>query len=206
MTGRAARACEASEKLTIRPARLADARALARIHVRAWREGYRDIMPASLLRSLSVARRNVAWSRALRARGADVLVAEAQGGMLGWIAVGRSRDADADASTGELWSITVDPPAWRLGVGRELWRAGAECLRAAGSREVTLWVLEDNARARRFYTALGFAIDAGRQKPFEQGGARLVEVRVRKALGPPDGAADDHLPRSQPVEQEHSVC
>jgi hypothetical protein len=48
---------------------------------------------------------------------------------------------------------------------------------------VTVWVLKDNARALAFYHSSGFVIDAGAEKTDELGGAALVEVRLRKALG-----------------------
>jgi len=168
--------------IAVRPAQPADARAIAAIHVRAWREGYRDILPAELLRRMSIARRELHWRQALRERAAETLVAESGRRMLGWIAVGKSRDADAAPSSGELWAINVDPPAWGRGAGRALWRAGEEHLRWTGFRDVTLWVLADNARARRFYAALGFDVDGDRQKLFEQGGAKVVEIRMRRAL------------------------
>lgn len=166
----------------VREARPADARAIAAIHVRAWREGYRDLLPAAVLRRLSIARREAFWRKTLHDRAAEMLVAEEQGRLLGWIVVGRSRDADATASTGELWAINVDPPAWGRGAGRALWRAGAERLRAGRFSTVTLWVLADNRRARRFYESLDFAVDGDAQKHFEMGGVQLVEVRMRRTL------------------------
>ena len=51
----------------------------------------------------------------------------------------------------------------------------------AGFTEALLWVLEDNARARRFYEATGWEVD-GRVKTVEIGGRELVEVRYRKTL------------------------
>jgi ribosomal protein S18 acetylase RimI-like enzyme len=43
---------------------------------------------------------------------------------------------------------------------------------------VSLWVLERNTRAIRFYTAAGFAIEAGSEKEFELGGLLVREVRM----------------------------
>jgi ribosomal protein S18 acetylase RimI-like enzyme len=168
--------------LEVRAARAADARSIAGIHVRAWREAYRGLMPAAVLRGLSVARGERFWSRALREREAEVLVAASDGVVLGCVSVGASRDADAGPATAELWTVYVDPPAWRRGTGRAVWRAVVDHLRAQQCREVTLWVLADNLRAQRFYESLGFRVEAGQRKLFEQGGARLPEVRMRRAL------------------------
>ena len=49
----------------------------------------------------------------------------------------------------------------------------------AGTRGLTLWVLEQNRRARRFYTAAGFIPD-GRRQEITLGGAGLREIRFAK--------------------------
>jgi ribosomal protein S18 acetylase RimI-like enzyme len=46
---------------------------------------------------------------------------------------------------------------------------------------VTLWVLEENARAIAFYRALGFLED-GQAQSRERAGRRLVEIRMRRPL------------------------
>lgn len=47
--------------------------------------------------------------------------------------------------------------------------------------EATLWVLEANARARRFYERKGWAVD-GAAREEEVGGRRVTEVRYRRLL------------------------
>jgi hypothetical protein len=46
----------------IRPATLADAAAIAKVHVEAWRETYRGLVPDSVLAGLSVERGVRAWT------------------------------------------------------------------------------------------------------------------------------------------------
>lgn len=45
-----------------------------------------------------------------------------------------------------------------------------------------LWVLEGNARARRFYERSGFRAD-GTEEPFEVDGVAVPEVRYAGRLG-----------------------
>ena len=45
-------------------------------------------------------------------------------------------------------------------------------------RSVSLWVIDRNERARRFYCAAGFNVEAESEKEFELGGAKLREVRM----------------------------
>ena len=58
---------------------------------------------------------------------------------------------------------------------------------AAGYRCITLWVLEDNARARRFYERAGFAPDDARHVLGDLGG--VTEIRYRRGLrGTPEAS------------------
>ena len=54
-------------------------------------------------------------------------------------------------------------------------------VRVAGYACITLWVLEANARARRFYQRAGFAPDGARHVLDDLGG--VTEIRYRRALG-----------------------
>ena len=49
-------------------------------------------------------------------------------------------------------------------------------LASAGFREATLWVVRENDRARRFYEALGWALDGAEKVDAQMTGAPLHEV------------------------------
>ena len=165
-----------TDALVIRHAGLEDVGAIARIHVHTWRHAYRGIVPDALLDSLDEtksASRVVSWLDA----GKVALVAERQGSLVGFCSLLPSRDADAPAGTGEVAAIYVSPDQARRGAGRAL--LDASMAAARGRYPVlTLWVLADNAAARRFYTTVGFVDDGGR-KQVVLGGARLEEIRYR---------------------------
>jgi hypothetical protein len=59
--------------------------------------------------------------------------------------------------------------------------AAAGELAAAGFASATLWVLDSNARARRFYELAGWTAD-GSSKQADVAGATVTEVRYRRAL------------------------
>jgi len=65
--------------------------------------------------------------------------------------------------------------------GRELMTATLDFLANLGYTQVTLWVLDTNARARRFYEAAGFRAD-GALKVDDGRGFPLSEVRYRRSL------------------------
>jgi len=172
----------------VRLARPDDAAAIAEVHVRTWQDAYEHVFGTERLAGVTVEQRLPMWRQILADPAQTALVAEDDAGhIVGWCTVAPSRDADAD---GELWGIYVLADAWGSGVGTALMAAGVEALREAGYREVILWVLEDNPRARRFYEREGWALD-GSRKEDEFLGVKVTEVRYRKAvsdtaLTPPD--------------------
>jgi ribosomal protein S18 acetylase RimI-like enzyme len=145
----------------LRAATLQDAEAIARIHVQAWHETYRGLVPDTLLAGLSVARRVVAWSEMIGAGelAPATLVAMRDGTIVGFGSAAPTRDPLL-ATDGEVTSIYLLEGCKRRGIGRALFRQlmAALCERGCGS--AGLWVLDTNTTARRFYEAMG-----GREGP-----------------------------------------
>ena len=81
----------------------------------------------------------------------------------------------------ELAAIYLLPGSWGKGLGRELMTAGLSALSEAAFDEATLWVLDTNSRARRFYEAAGWHAD-GAGKQDDGRGFVLNEVRYRRPL------------------------
>lgn len=169
--------------LGIRGARPHDARAIAEIHVRGWRWAYPGLVPDELLEGLSVERREQHWRDRLSepATRLRLWLAEREGRVMGFVAAGPSQDADAVPRTGEVYAIYLEPDVVGTGVGRRLFAHAVEDLRSSGYLAATLWVLESNARTRRFYEIAGWQID-GTTKAESWGGFDLEEVRYRIEL------------------------
>jgi ribosomal protein S18 acetylase RimI-like enzyme len=167
---------------TIRSASPVDARAIATIHVEAWRAACRGIVPDEYLDSLSIDGRETAWRQNLLAADTSTWVAQESDAIVGWISAGPSRDTDAGTSASEIWAVYVAPGCWGKGVGRSLCVQAEQHLRTEGFIAVTLWVLKDNERAVKFYQSNGFVLDIGATKKIKRGGKTLSEVRFRKPL------------------------
>jgi ribosomal protein S18 acetylase RimI-like enzyme len=167
----------------IRRARDADARGLAEVHVRTWREAYRDQLPGPYLKALSVDARESHWRNELQAMAADrrPWVAEANGQIVGFVAAGTAREETAGPLTGEVYAIYILPDCWDRGVGHSLLAHAERDLVAHGYNEAVLWVLADNQRARVFYELAGWHADGG-TKHDSVGGREVAEVRYRMAL------------------------
>ena len=96
------------------------------------------------------------WIAAVRDRKARTLIAVSGEESLGAACV----------TKGWLQGLYVVPGRWGTGLAHALHDRALEEVRALGSRSCRLWVLEDNARARRFYERRGWR---------ENGESRVVE-------------------------------
>ncbi|MCX5123811.1 GNAT family N-acetyltransferase [Streptomyces sp. NBC_00347] len=173
-----------------------DIDAVAAVRVSGWRYAYAGLMPQSYLDGLSAA----AYAEQRRAAFADPagavtnLVAEGpDGAVVGWAAFGPAKGTDPEGTDpegtdpegaapdeGELYALYARPDVIGTGVGRALL---TEVLRRAPYPAVRLWVLEGNARARRFYERAGFRPDGGVLVD-ESDGFPVAEVRYRRTADP----------------------
>jgi GNAT superfamily N-acetyltransferase len=145
--------------MMIRPAEPADAMAVAGVHVRAWQTAYRGLMPDEYLNGLRPEERARRYDFNSRdpAR-PQTLVALEGAAVLGFATTAPARDPDASGQ-GELCALYVEPDSWGRGVGRSLAAAARAALAGLGFGSAVLWVVADNARARRFYAADGWSPD-----------------------------------------------
>lgn len=164
----------------IRRANISDIPALARVHVASWQAAYRHILPDEVLDNLSVEQFEINWTKNFINIQRTNLVLEVERGVGGFIAFGSSRDEDATPRTGEIYGLYLIPELWGAGYGQVLWTEASQCLLARFSVS-TLWVLQNNARARRFYERMGFEPDE-QVKYISLHGIELPEVRYRKDL------------------------
>ncbi len=145
---------------------------------------YRGFFPDEWLDRLTVEDRLPLWERHLADDDSATLVAEIDGIVLGFALLGPDRD---DRSKGEVRAIYLDPLAWRRGIGRALMLSSEEML-SERFATANLWVLDQNARARRFYEAVGWTGD-GASKKMVIFGRDATEVRYSKVLA--SGSSDE---------------
>jgi len=153
---------------TVRRATPGDARAIAEVHVAAWRAAYPGVIPQEVLDTLDVDERERRWEQSTAADGYAVFVADRDGRIVGFTGVGPCQELDA---TGELFTIYVHPDSWGTGAGLALMETAVDWL-AEQWPEAVLWVAEENPRARRFYERYGWTTDATRVDELLPGGSR----------------------------------
>ena len=89
----------------------------------------------------------------------DVLVAELDGEIAGYVRIGRAFPIAANDHVLMITGIAVDPACQRRGVGRALLDAAVVEARAREARRLTLRVLAHNDAALRLYEQGGFVVE-----------------------------------------------
>lgn len=154
----------------VRPATVADAEAIARVHWDSWVATYAGIFPQASFDAFPLAARRDVWHRvaADAGPGRALFVAESDavagepppaGEVLGFAALAPYRVQPHEppgqgAGEGELTALYLRPGHFRRGIGRALWAAVLQAAREAGCPALRLWVIAGNP-AERFYAAMG---------------------------------------------------
>ena len=162
-------------EVVVRRAEARDAADIGRVRVTAWHEAYTGRMPQSIIDGLDVDRSAEGWRRIIEDHRADpeggIWVAEIDGAVVGFAAGGPSMDDDAVPGRRQLYAIYVLAEHYGSKAGQALLDA------AIGREAASLWVLEDNPRARAFYTRNGFVPDGAVQDD-DRWGEPVREVRL----------------------------
>jgi ribosomal protein S18 acetylase RimI-like enzyme len=168
--------------LVVRRATAEDGPQIEEIYAASWRATYVNELPAGFLHGKGLAAEAARWRRRI-AEGIDVLVAEEAGNVIGHVTCGPAHDAvSQDSGEWEIHSLHVAPAHYRLGVGSALFSGAARVGRERGARELVLWVVRTNVRARAFYEREGMRHDGGEQDHNVGCGQVLHEVHYRMGL------------------------
>jgi len=152
----------------IRSMQDADIETVVANHIEGWRVGYRGIIADEVLDGLEAGPWITRYRTDLERRVAGewpwltLVAVDDQDVPGGHVTFGPWREQPdvVDPEIGEILSIYVHPSRYDQGLGRTLMGAA---LAGLPQREVRLWVLEGNTRARRFYEKAGLRPDGVRE-------------------------------------------
>ena len=173
------------DALTIRPAALNDAQAVARIRVLGWRFAYQGLVPQGYLDSLSIAEntermrgylsqlpQNLPPNNLASVQGSNgdekrlFMLAVRDDVVLGFCHFSAApNNADRPERTtpggemaGRLHSLYIDPDTLGQGIGHALMSHALSTFAVWGCERAHLWVLEGNSRAISFYERQGWQL------------------------------------------------
>lgn len=161
-------------------AKLKNAYDIAYIQVSSWKDAYLGIIPDDYLEKLTVEKKEKFIAKIFDKGIADYYLMYDEARPIGVFVACRSMDKDADGDTAEVSAIYFLPEYWRKGHGTKLLEFGLNKIKELGYRNVTLWVLEKNDKARRFYEKNGFEIDGTKDEIII--GKPLTKVRYKIVL------------------------
>jgi len=159
----------------IRRADVNDARILGEIHSQSWKVAYKGIVPDSVLDNINADKRQKYFEKALSEKGEEDTLIFKDDKAVGFMCIGKCRDEDKDDTYGEIWGMYLLPEYWNQGIGTYLINYGLNELKSRNYKKATLWVLEENINARKFYEKIGFKHD-GTIKEIDLG-KKLNELR-----------------------------
>jgi GNAT superfamily N-acetyltransferase len=158
-----------------------DLQAVGRVHWSSRAAAYAHILaPETLASGGTAAALGEWWSERWKWEREThrLTVAESDDGeIVGFTYVGPSETEGAV----ELYAIHVVPELVGTGVGRELMAGALEQLREIGGERAVLWVLEENAPARRFYDRGGWQPD-GETRVEPVNGEPVPQLRYSRRL------------------------
>ncbi|MBA3232773.1 MAG: GNAT family N-acetyltransferase [Propionibacteriales bacterium] len=179
--------------VSVRVAWADDARAIAEVQVRAWRDTYAGIVPAEVLDDLPAERFEAAWRQSVaRPREARqrVLVALERATVRGFAAVTPATDADTSpARDAEVAEFVVDPGRRRLGHGSRLLHAVVDTMRSDRFTRATWWIGASSDELRGFLGGQGWAPDGAYRELdlYGDGSVLAKQLRLHTDLTPGDG-------------------
>jgi ribosomal protein S18 acetylase RimI-like enzyme len=135
-------------------------------------------VPDAFLDGMTLESRVVRWREAVASSSSpltETMVAVDGDTILGVCSFGPQR-APAAPGIGEIYALHVRPESCRGGVGTRLLDDAVRRLAARGCTGAVLWVLRDNANARRFYEARQWSF-TGEETIEERSGFAIPETR-----------------------------
>jgi GNAT superfamily N-acetyltransferase len=143
---------------------------------------YRGLVPQSALDGLSVEDNEARKRQQLTEGRTQTFVAEVEGQVVGHASLGSTAEEDEEGLVGQLYAIYIDPAWWRQGVGRLLWSEAVKRARSAGWAKLLVKTATGNARASRFYEAMGCVADPSSVTTREYLGATVETVTYQVRL------------------------
>ncbi len=168
----------ATAPFTVRPAEAQELPALAEIYRAAWMHAFSRHLAPEQRACVTLGDFEERWQAFLRDTHVHSFACAQDGEPAGFVTCGVHPDRPA-----EIISMMVSPGLIRRGIGSRLMERALRHCAGHHRSQVVLWVVRENANARRFYERFGFAA-TGEQRFIWRYGARLCQLQYGKTLDP----------------------
>ncbi|MFP5297476.1 MAG: N-acetyltransferase family protein, partial [Actinomycetota bacterium] len=138
--------------MRLRRAVPADGPGIAHVHVTSWRTVYDGVLARETIEGLNEDALAEEWTAGISDPGNEEIrywVLEDRHRIIGYARTGPNRDGDiVDPDVFEVYGFYTHPEVWGTGAGSTMMDEVLDDLRSRGGRQATLWVVEENPRAR----------------------------------------------------------
>ena len=182
--------------MVIRAGSAADAAQVAAVQRDGWFAAFAGIIPDEILDRVTAPDDGTRVRQSFRTRPWQRMIVavpdDQDSGIVGYAIFGPETDVlsapwphplstdGEERRVAELYALCVRSAWWSTGTGRALMDRVLARSARAGYSSITLWVLRDNRRARRFYERAGFAPDGATNVLTRLGD--VLELRYRRSL------------------------
>jgi len=157
---------------------ISHARDMGYVHAQSWQRAYRGIFADDVIDAFTPEKRAEVFAEAMSTRPEEYYLFKADGRPAGIALLHKSHEENAADTDGEIYAIYFHPDFWGAEITHEAFKFCVERLRERGFEKITIWVVEKNIRARKFYEKHGFVFDGAKQQIGPD--SPLMQVRYSK--------------------------
>lgn len=150
------------------------------IHAQSWQKAYQGIVPNDIVDAFTPEKRAEVFREAIATRPEEYYFFKVDDRPAGIALLHKNHEENAADTDGEIYAIYFHPDYWGTSATHKAFQFCVDRLKERGFTKITIWVLKDNIRARKFYEKYGFALDDAQQQI--DLGIPLTEVRYSKKI------------------------
>lgn len=154
--------------IDIRYAKKEDADSFSLIYSKSYQTAFQGIIPQNILENVfSIEKRREGFLKEISEGSPNNVIMFDKDKLVGILTYGKPKGDNLDDSFVEIWRIFIIPDYWGKGMGKKLMDWALVELFQKNYKNISLWVIEDNLRARSFYESLGY---------YHDGTTRIINV------------------------------
>ncbi|QUM76678.1 GNAT family N-acetyltransferase [Moritella sp. 24] len=165
-------------EFSTREASIKDVQLIASIHIASWDSAFEGLMPKGYIDSYTLARRKAEWSEIIGKHLENVIVAEVGNQVVGFLSYNNDRSR---LKAIELSKLYLCPSVYDQGFGSLLLKLLEQEAIREGVEYISLYVLDCNQSAIKFYRGHGFK-ESGACLKTDYEGSVIIDIQMIKRV------------------------